>query len=141
MHQRIQVVVITVISHNNKYLLTKRVDEDPEDSEVHGLWQMPGGGLEFGESPEQTAVREAKEELGIDIAVIRMIPRILTRTHKSWHGLLVSFECSMRDPVQEIMLNEEASEYRWFTLEEIQQLEVTPFTKNIQEILDVYAAG
>ena len=29
-----------------------------------GLWTLPGGGMEFGESPEQAAVREVEEETG-----------------------------------------------------------------------------
>lgn len=33
------------------------------------LWAPPGGGLEFGESSEQTLIREFKEETGLDIAV------------------------------------------------------------------------
>ena len=30
-------------------------------------WTLPGGGLEFGESPEQAAVREAREETGYEV--------------------------------------------------------------------------
>ncbi len=33
------------------------------------LWAPPGGGLEFGESAEQTLIREYKEETGLDIMV------------------------------------------------------------------------
>lgn len=31
----------------------------------HGAWTMPGGGMEWGETPEQTAVREFEEETGL----------------------------------------------------------------------------
>ena len=32
------------------------------------LWWLPGGGIDFGESPEDTVVREFREETGLDVA-------------------------------------------------------------------------
>lgn len=36
-------------------------------------WEIPGGKIEPGESPEQTAIREAKEELDIYIGIIKLL--------------------------------------------------------------------
>jgi len=33
-----------------------------------GSWSLPGGHLEFNESPEETAIREVREETGLEIA-------------------------------------------------------------------------
>lgn len=38
-----------------------------------GKWALPGGVVEQGESPEQAAVREIKEELGIEIQIKKLI--------------------------------------------------------------------
>ncbi len=46
-------------------LLTKRADS--------GLWGLPAGGMELGETPAGTVVREAKEELGIDVRPTRLL--------------------------------------------------------------------
>lgn len=35
---------------------------------VPPLWWLPGGGIDFGESPEETLTREFKEETGLDVA-------------------------------------------------------------------------
>jgi 8-oxo-dGTP diphosphatase len=42
-------------------------------------FSFPGGHVEEGESPVEAAVREAKEELGLDVAVKREIARMLWR--------------------------------------------------------------
>lgn len=36
-------------------------------------WTLPGGGMNEGEPIEQTAIREAKEETGLDVKVIRLL--------------------------------------------------------------------
>jgi 8-oxo-dGTP diphosphatase len=51
-----------IIERNGQVLLLKRTN-------VHGAgtWSTPGGHLEYGESPEECAIREVKEETGVDI--------------------------------------------------------------------------
>ena len=39
------------------------------DTGVPGTWWLPGGGLEFGESPEECLVREFMEETGLEVRV------------------------------------------------------------------------
>ncbi len=38
-----------------------------------GYWALPGGRVDFGETVEQSIVREVKEETGLDVAVMRKI--------------------------------------------------------------------
>ena len=61
-----RVGVGAIIIKNGQVLLLRRRN-------VHGAgsWSTPGGHLEFGESPEECAIREAKEETGVDIADVR----------------------------------------------------------------------
>ena len=45
--------------------MAKRTDNE--------LWSIPGGGLKPGETIAETAIRETKEETGIDIDVLSLI--------------------------------------------------------------------
>lgn len=52
-----------IIVRDNSILLLHRIDKD--------WWEVPGGKAELGETGEQTAKREAKEELGCRVEIIR----------------------------------------------------------------------
>lgn len=56
------------VKKEGKILLQKRVG-----AHGAGTWSLPGGHLEYGESPEQAAMREAKEELNVDVKNPRVI--------------------------------------------------------------------
>lgn len=69
MPQRAAVVIV----ENGKVLLVHRFKGGLE------YWVLPGGSVEAGESLEQACRREAKEETGLDILIVR---RVLTREHE-----------------------------------------------------------
>jgi 8-oxo-dGTP pyrophosphatase MutT (NUDIX family) len=48
---------VVILDNSGKILLHHRVDNDS--------WDLPGGAMEIGESLEETAIREANEELGL----------------------------------------------------------------------------
>jgi len=66
MNQKPQVGVAIMIMKDDQVLLIKR-----KGLHGRGTWSTPGGHLEFGETPEQCAAREAKEEVGLDVVDIR----------------------------------------------------------------------
>ena len=57
--------VNVAVIHEGKILLTRR-----EDFET---WVLPSGGIEDGESLAQAAIRETKEETGIDVELTRLV--------------------------------------------------------------------
>ena len=45
----------------------------PKSAIRGGVWELPGGKIDPGETPSQAAVRETREELGIDIQIVAPI--------------------------------------------------------------------
>jgi 8-oxo-dGTP diphosphatase len=66
MNQKPQVGTAIIITKDDKVLLMKR-----KGPHGHGTWSTPGGHLDFGETPEECAAREAKEEVGLDVIDVR----------------------------------------------------------------------
>ncbi|GLZ43304.1 NUDIX domain-containing protein [Actinokineospora sp. NBRC 105648] len=54
---------VMLLDPDDRVLLIHALDPDEPD---HHWWELPGGGLEPGETPEQAARREVLEETGID---------------------------------------------------------------------------
>ena len=79
--------------------------------------------MEFGETPEKALHREVHEELGIEVNIVKLIPLIDIKVRGKWQGVFISYLCSVKNENAEIILNEEASKFQWFTLEEIEKLD------------------
>lgn len=66
MGDRPKVGVGVFVFRDGKFVMGQR-----RGSHGEGSWSIPGGHLEFGETPEQTAIREVKEETGMEIKNLR----------------------------------------------------------------------
>jgi 8-oxo-dGTP diphosphatase len=64
-------VVAGLIKINNKYLIAKRIDGEPT-----GLYEFPGGKINPGETAEAAIKREVKEELELDVKVIKYLTKV-----------------------------------------------------------------
>ncbi len=58
------VAACALVDPDGRVLLAQR----PEGKPMAGLWEFPGGKVEPGERPEETLIRELREELGIAVA-------------------------------------------------------------------------
>jgi len=77
-HVKVGVGVI-VVDDRGRVLLEKRSD--------NGMWGLPGGGIEPGESVYETAVREVKEEAGLDIEITGLVGVY----SEPWAGRIVTY--------------------------------------------------
>lgn len=68
---KVPIVAGTVIKKDGKYLLIQ--EKRPNDPRVHELWNFPAGRVDAGDTIEQTAIKEAKEECGFDVELVRKL--------------------------------------------------------------------
>lgn len=89
-------------------------------------WGLPKGGLQEGETPEQAAKREVREETGVDGAIVTKIDdikywfssgRVKTRFFKTVHFYLVRYLRGSTD-----QHDWEVQEARWVPIEEAEQM-------------------
>ena len=85
-------IAIAVVRHRDRYLIGRRGTQGP----LPGLWEFPGGKVRSGETPADAAVRECREETGLEVAARRLLSEV---THTYPHGQLrlFFFECELRD--------------------------------------------
>jgi 8-oxo-dGTP diphosphatase len=136
-----------IIIRDSRVVLVRRAHPPLE-----GQWSIPGGLLEVGELVREAAVREAREETGLVVAVGNEAPGkevpgeeptdplgVFDRVLRSpdgrvqYHYVLIDFLCRLVGG--ELKAAGDAAEARWFTREEL------PTLKLAEDTLEVIGRG
>lgn len=102
-------------------------------------WELPGGKIDEGEQPEETVVRELREELGFETTIIDIVQSYLyvikTSDDESRGVLVISYLCELVDKVGDFEFEGEAgkSELKKFPVEDIDALKIPLFYKKAIE--------
>jgi ADP-ribose pyrophosphatase YjhB (NUDIX family) len=118
--------VYGVVIKDGKILLSKQFGDK---------YDLPGGGLDLGEAPEQGVIREVKEETGIDVANPKMLGlenSFFQGSHsdnKSYHCLMIYFLCEyIGGEISTDGFDEWEKQYaemaEWLPVEEIDNLDI-----------------
>ena len=84
------VAAVALIDADLRVLIAER----PEGKQLAGLWEFPGGKVEAGERPEETLIRELKEELGITVEEPCLAPlTFASHAYETFHLLMPLYAC------------------------------------------------
>lgn len=114
-------VAAAVVLNERREVLLIRRDHDPHAGE----WSLPMGFAELGETISQAALRELREEAGIDGDIIRLLSADSESTDRYGDLLIVSFEVRKTGGVEQA--GDDAEEARYFPIGRHPNL---PFTAN-----------
>ena len=127
-------IALAIIARGGKFLVAKRADDRP----LGGLWEFPGGKIEPGESPEEAAVRECREEMGCEVRAIRRLGSIHHR-YPTFSVELHALLCDLGDDQTPQVLDETAiTAIAWHSLRELQS---TPIPDANHALLKMLSAA
>lgn len=110
-----------ILDADQKILLTRRSD--------NGLWCLPSGAMEPGESAAEGCIREVWEETGLHVEIVRLVGvysdpnRIIVYADGNKIQIVaLSFEAKITGG--ELGLSNETTEFGYFTLAEAEKMEI-----------------
>jgi len=129
-----RVAVGALVVHQNKVLLILR-----GKAPAKGIWAVPGGSVNIGETLQAAAEREVLEETGLQINAGEVIYSFEKIQHDKagqvkYHYVILDLEAKPLDPVQILTPADDAIEAGWFTLADLDRLNL-PVSETTRTLL------
>ncbi|HLC58601.1 MAG TPA: NUDIX domain-containing protein [Candidatus Nanoarchaeia archaeon] len=107
-----------LVEKDGKFLLGERNKDSAK-----GYWVIPGGGVKFGETIYDAAIREIKEETNLDVEIIKLIGyKEVIVTEHNYHRLI--FFHLAKPKHTNIEAKDDISKAEFFSIEEIKKLKL-----------------
>ena len=114
------VAACALIDADGRVLIAQR----PEGKSMAGLWEFPGGKVETGERPEQSLIRELKEELGIVVKEDCLAPlTFASHLYPDFHLLMPLYVCRRWEGFVEAL---EGQRLKWVRATELRDFPMPP---------------
>lgn len=135
-----QLMVFTgVVIKNGTVLMTKRFEE--ECPQAHMKWELPGGKVKFGETPENALKRELLEETGVKVKIMQLLPFVQTNYwNYAWgqqQTFIFAFLCKA---VREIIPKKDHHIHTvsWIPLADVGKKDSLPGTEELITLAKIY---
>ncbi len=127
--QRVRPAAYTWCEHDGHVLLCRVANGLPGG----GHWTLPGGGLRFGEDPQRAAIREVREETGLEVALGELLglrSAVLepgeTLTGHRIQAIGILYRATLKGGELRDETDGSSDLARWIPLDELARLPLTP---------------
>jgi 8-oxo-dGTP diphosphatase len=130
-----RVAVGAIVINDGKILLVKRNKAPHKD-----LWTIPGGSVELGETLQEAAEREIREETGLTINAKEPVYTfdLIERDEKGafrFHYVIVDLSADYISG--DLQPADDALDARWFSSSELEHIPMSDSTQNLLQIIDL----
>ena len=117
------------VMKGKKFLILQR---SKKETSKHGLWELPGGKVEKGETMRETAIIETQEEAGLDVTLkVNLGSHIDDKKKKVYHAFIATPKKG-----QKVKLSFEHSAHKWVTPEEVRAMPKKKVSHHLMYFLD-----
>lgn len=120
----------------NRVLIDNRKEEILDVAD--GKWEIPGGKIEFGESPEEAVKRELLEETGYNVKVNAIIPysnvSMWDYSDYKQHTVIFFYTCELEDEKHIEIQDNRINAYKWISEDELSDYNFLPGNKEAIQI-------
>ena len=109
---------IFIFDENFNFILIKRKNDPYKD-----CWALPGGFVEYGESVESAAVREAKEETSIDVELKDLV-NVYSKPDRDPRGHTITIAFTAKGNFSDGKADDDASDIAIFSLEKLDEINI-----------------
>lgn len=117
-----------ILNEDGNILIANRSEKELPSADQK--WGLPGGKIEFGETPDQAVVREAMEETGCEVEIIGMIPITYTNiwrySDKEQHTVVFGYYGRLIKVLENEIYDKKVNQIKWISPKDITSYDFLP---------------
>lgn len=132
MNYKIIVGTAAFIMNEDKVLIVRR---SKQEDFLPGVYELPGGGVEYAEDPYITIEREILEEVNLKIKALRPFHTwndIFDNTKDQY--IEIDFLVEVEDDLKNIKLSHEHDDYQWIRADEVENYNISEKVKYVIQL-------